>query len=105
ISAREVTPRTLRAASIRGPTPGSSVTGRERRSVRVVLWGSLGPGSALEVGHAISPRTDVGTDHSAYLGHELLLHSEPLRELREQLRSSHVPEVQGSSGLRRGPDL
>src|SRR5215216_3556293 len=97
-------PRSLRAASIRGPTPGSSVTGRERRSVRVVLSGSLGPAPALEVGHAIRPRTDVGTDDAAYLGDELLLHAEPLGELGEQLGGGDVPEVQGTTGLRRGFD-
>src|ERR687894_2163081 len=103
MSAREATPRSLRAASIRGPTPGSSVTGCERRSVRVVLSGSQGPGpgSALEVGHAIRPRTDVGTDDPAYLGYELLLHPEPLGQLREQLRGGDMSEEQGASGRRR----
>src|ERR671915_131834 len=108
MSAREDTPRSLRAASIRGPTPGNSVTGRERRSVRVVRSGirvPAGPGSALEVGHAIRPRTDVGTDDPAYLGHEFLLHPEPLGELGEQLRSGDVSEVERSSGLRCGLDL
>src|SRR5918998_4343294 len=107
MSAREVTPRSLRAASIRGPTPRSPVTGRERRSVRVVPSGSRGPvpGSALEVGHAIRPRTDVGTDDPAYLGHELLFYAEPLGELREQLRGGDVTEVEGASSLRCRLDL
>src|SRR3712207_1508005 len=108
MSAREATPRALRAASIREPTPGSSVTGRERRSVRLVLSRSQGPaapGSALEVGHAIRPRTDVGTDNPAYLGHELLLHPEPLGEFRELLRRGDVPEIQWAPGLRHGLDL
>src|SRR5918997_862930 len=74
MSAREAMPRSLRAPSIRGPTPGNSVTGRERRAVRVVLSGSRGPGpgAALEVSDAIRPRTDVGTDDPAYLGLDLL---------------------------------
>src|SRR5918997_2829479 len=108
MSAREDTPRSLRAASIRGPTPGNSVTGRERSSVRVVRSGirvPAGPGSALEVGHAIRPRTDVGTDDPAYLGHELLLYPEPLCELREPLGSRGVPEEKGTSGLGYGLDL
>src|SRR3712207_8550847 len=108
MSAREATPRSLRAASIREPTPGSSVTGRERRSVRLVLSRSQGPaapGSALEVGHAIRPRTDVGTDNPAYLGHELLLHPEPLGEFRELLRRGDVPEIQWAPGLRHRLDL
>src|SRR5215210_4339397 len=103
MSAREAMPRSMRAASIRGPTPGSSETGRERRSVRVVLnrW----PAPVLEVGHAIRPRTDVGTDDPPYLGDELLLHAEPLGELGEQLGGGDVPEVQRTTGLRRGFDL
>src|SRR5918992_4490691 len=108
MSAREDTPRSLRAASIRGPTPGNSVTGRERRSVRVVRSGirvPAGPGSALEVGHAIRPRTDVGTDDPAYLGHELLLYPEPLGEFRELLRRGDVPEIEWAPGLRHGLDL
>src|ERR687894_1573702 len=108
MSAREDTPRSLSAASIRGPTPGNSVTGRERSSVRVVRSGirvPAGPGSALEVSDAIRPGTDVGTDDPAYLGHELLLYLEPLRQLREQIRGRNVPEVEGAPGLGRGLDL
>ena len=63
------------------------------------------PGSALEVGHAICPRTYVGTDYPAYLRHEPLLHPEPLGELREQLRGGDMPEVQRTSGLGCGFDL
>src|SRR3712207_8015223 len=105
MSAREATPRSLRATSIRVPTPGSSVTGRERSSVRVVLSGSRFPGSALEVGQAIRPRTDVGTDDPAYLGNELFLRPKLLGELREQLRGGDVPEEQGLSSFRCRLDL
>src|SRR5919199_4174527 len=107
MSAREVTPRSLRAASMRGPTPGSSVTGRARRSVRVVLARNRTPmpGSALEVGHAIRPRTDVGPYAPAYLAHKLHLYAEPLCELREELGGCDVPEVQGMPGLGCGFDF
>src|SRR5829696_2143169 len=98
-------PRSLRAASIRGPTPGSSVTGRERRSVRVVLSGSLGPAPALEVGHAIRPRTDVGTDDPAYLRDELLLHPEPLGELGKEFGGRDVTEEQWATSLGRRSDF
>src|ERR687884_199027 len=108
MSASEAMPRSPSAASIRGPTPGSSLTGRERRSVRVVLSGSRGPaapGTALEVGHAIRPRPYVRTDDPAYLGHELLLHPESLGELGEKPGGGDGPEVQRAPRLRHRFDL
>src|SRR5215218_7448793 len=105
MSARDVTPSSFSAACIRGPTPGSSVTGRERRSGSVVLCGGVWAASTLEVGHAIRPRPDVGTDDPAYLRDELHLHPELLGQLGEELGGRDVPEVQRPACLHGGPDL
>src|SRR3954462_11585267 len=101
MSASEAMPRSPRADWMRGPTPGSSFTGLERRSVRVVRGASMRPGAApvLEVGHAIGSQADVRPDNAAYLGDELLLDAEVLGELRDQLRRRDVPEVEPPSGL------
>src|SRR5215210_1375661 len=101
MSASEAMPRSPSAASIRGPTPGSSVTGLERRSARVVRAGSMAPcaSPALEVGHAICSQADVGTDDAADLGDELLL------QLGDKLGRRDVPEIQRASGLDGRPDL
>src|SRR3712207_3458238 len=102
-------PRSFRAASILGPTPGNSVTGRERSSVRVVRTGESGlapPGaSLLEVGHAIGSQAHVRPHYPAYLGDEFLLHPEALRELGEEFRGGDVAEVQWAARLPRGPHL
>src|SRR3712207_18492 len=102
-------PRSLSEASILGPTPGNSVTGRERSSVRVVRTEGSGRAPAgaslLEVGHAISSQAHVRPDDSAYLGDELLLHPEALRELGEELGGGDVAEVQWAARLCRGPYL
>src|SRR3712207_1636340 len=102
MSASDATPRSPSAASMRGPTPGSSVTGRALRSVRVVLTGASPPAAALplEVAHAIGPQADVRPPGPAYLRDELLLHAEVLRELGEELGGGDVPEVERSPGLR-----
>src|SRR5215210_7271102 len=107
MSATEAMPRSPSAASIRGPTPESSVTGLERRAVRVVREGSMAPcaSPALEVGHAIGSQADVRTDDAADLGDELLLHPEVLRELGDELGRGDVPEIQRSSGLDGWPYL
>src|SRR5215218_1931754 len=105
MSARDVTPSSFSAACIRGPTPGSSVTGRERRSGSVVLCGGVWAASTLEVGHAIRPRPDVGTDDPAYLGDELLLYPELLGQFGEELGGRDVPEVQRTACLNSGPHL
>src|SRR5215210_1273327 len=107
MSATEAMPRSPRADSMRGPTPGSSVTGLERRSVRVVRGGSeiSGASPPLEVGHAIGSQADVGPYDAADLGDELLLDAEVLGELGDELRPRDVPEVERASGLDRGPDL
>src|SRR5215203_2115211 len=101
MSASEAIPRSPSAASIRGPTPGSSVTGRERRSVKVVRAGR----KALEVGNAIGSQANVRPDDAPDLRDELLLDPEPFGELGEELGGGDVPAVEGSSGLRGGPDL
>src|SRR3712207_5476045 len=102
-------PRSFRAASILGPTPGNSVTGRDRSSVKVVRTGEPGlapPGaSPLEVGHAIGSQAHVRPYYPAYLGDELLLHPEALRELGEELRGCDVAEVQRAARLCRWPYL
>src|SRR5215212_8496750 len=107
MSASEPMPRSPSADSIRGPTPGSSVTGRERRSVRVVRAGSVIPGVSpvLEVGHAIGSQADVGPDDAADLGDEFLLDAKVFGELGDELRRGDVPEIEGTSGLHRWPDL
>src|SRR5215204_3157981 len=102
MSASEATPSSSSAACIRGPTPGSSVTGRERRSGSIVLCGGLYAASTLEVGHAIRPRPDVGTDDPAYLRNELLLHPELVGQLGEELGGRDVPEIQRPAGLNSG---
>src|SRR5215212_11187069 len=104
MSAREAIPRSPSAASMRGPTPGSSVTGRERRSVRVVLSGSVAA-SGLEVGHAIGSQADVGSNDPPYLGDELLLYPELLGQFGEELGGCDVSEVDRMSCLHSGPDL
>src|SRR5215210_5937365 len=101
MSASEAMPRSPSAASIRGPTPGSSVTGRERRSVRVVRAGR----TALEMGNAIGSQAYVGSDDTADLRDELLLDPEPFGQLGEELGGGDMPEVERSSGLSSGPDL
>src|SRR5215218_1356991 len=105
MSARDVTPSSFSAACIRGPTPGSSVTGRERRSGSVVLCGGVWAASTLEVGHAIRPRPDVGTDDPAYLRDERLLHPELLGQLGEELGGRDVPEIERTAGLNSGCHL
>src|SRR5215211_1882443 len=106
MSASEAIPRSPRAASIRGPTPGSSVTGLARRSVRVVRVGRRRPCTPpLKVGNAIGTEADVRPDDTADLRDELLLDPEPLGELGEELGGGDVPEVERSSGLRGRPDL
>src|SRR5829696_695796 len=107
MSASEAMPRSPSADSIRGPTPGSSVTGRERRSVRVARAGSVIPGvpPVLEVGHAIGSQADVGPDDTADLGHEFLLDAEVLGELGDELRRGDVPEVERATSLHGRPDL
>src|SRR5918995_3235699 len=107
MSAREAIPRSPSADSIRGPTPGSSFTGRERRSVRVARSGRVIPGVSpvLEVGHAIGPQADVRPDDTADLGHEFLLDAEVLGKLGDELRRGDVAEVQRASGLHGWPDL
>src|SRR5215213_11247453 len=106
MSASEAMPRSPRADSMRGPTPRSSTTGLERRSVRVVRAGSETPAApVLEVGHAIGSEADVGPDDAADLGDELLLDAEVLGELGDELRRRDVPEVERAPGLDGGPDL
>src|SRR5215203_1831341 len=97
-------PRSPREASIRGPTPGSSVTGRERRSVRVVRAGSTAPPS-LKVGNAIGTKAYVGPNDPADLSDELLLDPESFGQLREELGGGDVSEVERPSGFDGGPDL
>src|SRR5215208_7124779 len=102
MSASEAIPRSPKAASIRGPTPGSSVTGLARRSVRVVREGrpcSCAP-PALEVGNAIGPEAYVGTYDTTDLRDELLLDPEPFGQFGEELGGRDVPEVEGPSGIR-----
>src|SRR5215203_7455588 len=89
MSASELMPRSPSADSIRGPTPGSSVTGRERRSVRVVRAGSLIPPS-LKVGNAIGTKAYVGPNDPADLSDELLLDPESFGQLREELGGGDV---------------
>src|ERR687893_732752 len=107
MSASEAMPRSPSAASIRGPTPGSSVTGLERRSVRVVRGGSTVPGAppALKVGDAIGPEADVRPDDTTDLSDELHLDPEPFGQLGKELGGGDVPEVEWASGLRSRPDL
>src|ERR671921_245900 len=107
MSAMETMPRSPSADSMRGPTPGSSVTGLLRRSVRVVRSGSVIPGTSpvLEVGHAIGSQADVRPDDAADLGDELLLHAEGFGKLGDELRRGDVPEVERASGLHGRPDL
>src|SRR5215207_2571381 len=107
MSAMDAIPRSPRAASMRGPTPGSSVTGRERRSVRVVRSGrTASVGSLdLEVGHAISSQANVGSNDPPDLCDELLLDPELLGQFGEELGGGDVPEVDGLSCLHRWPDL
>src|SRR5215210_343445 len=106
MSASEAMPRSPKAASIRGPTPGSSVTGLARRSVRVVRMGRTNPcRPPLEVGNAIGPEADVRPDDTADLRDELLLDPELFGELGEEFGGGNVPEVERSSGLRGRPYL
>src|SRR5215210_5773684 len=101
MSASEAMPRSPSAASIRGPTPGSTVTGWERRSVRVARVGRTRPlAPPLKVGNAIGPESDVRPDDTADLRDELLLDPELFGELGEELGGGDVPEVERSSGLR-----
>src|SRR5215210_530001 len=104
MSASEPIPRSPKALSIRGPTPGSSVTGLARRSVRVVRTGRTSP-RALEVGNAIGPEAYVRTYDTTDLRDELLLDPEPFGQFGEELGSGDVPEVEGPSGLRGRPYL
>ena len=92
---------------MRGPTPGSSVTGRALRSVRVVRAGNGFPAGTLplEVGHAICSQADVRPHDPADLGDELLLHVQALGELREKLWGGNVPEVERTTGIRGGLGL
>src|SRR5918992_1625008 len=105
MSASEDTPSSRRAAAMRGPTPGSSVTGRERRSGGVVRWGGGWAAPAQEVGHAISSRADVRADDPAYLGNQLLFNPQALCELGDELGGRDVTEVERPAGPRRGPGL
>src|SRR5215213_4044448 len=107
MSASEAMPRSPSEASMRGPTPGSSVTGRERRSVRVVRAGRGAPCAppALEVGNAIGSKAHVGPDDPPDLSDELLLDPELFSQLGEELGGGDVPEVELMSGLRGRPDL
>src|SRR5688572_20483368 len=104
MSASEAMPRSPKAPSIRGPTPGSSITRRKRRSVRVVRSGRGSP-TALEVGNAIGSKAHVGTDDPPDLGDELLFDPELFGKLGEELRGTDMPEVELTSGLRGGPYL
>src|ERR671920_2381279 len=104
MSAREAMPRSPKAPSIRGPTPGSSITRRERRSVRVVRLGRGAP-AALKVGNAIGSKAHVGPYDPPDLSDELLLDPELFGKLGEELGGGDVPEVELASGLRRRPDL
>src|SRR5215211_4148843 len=107
MSASEAMPRSPSEASMRGPTPGSSLTGRERRSVRVVRAGRGAPCAppALEVGNAIGSKAHVGPDDPPDLSDELLLDPDLFGQLGEELGGSDVPEVELTSGLRGRPDL
>src|SRR5215204_3817112 len=107
MSASEAMPRSPSEASMRGPTPGSSVTGRERRSVRVVRAGRGAPCAppALEVGNAIGSKAHVGPDDPPDLSDELLLDPELFCQLGEELGGGDVPEVELTSSLRGRPDL
>src|SRR5215207_2483635 len=107
MSARVAIPRSFNAASIRGPTPGSSVTDLERSSVKVVRGGSVIPAAspALEVGHAIGSQADVGSHDAADLRDELLLNAQVLRQLGDELGGGDVPEVEGVPGLDGRPHL
>src|ERR671921_1622346 len=107
MSAIEAMPRSPSADSMRGPMPGSSLTGRLRRSARVVRSGNSIPNTSpeLEVGHAIGSQADVRPDDTADLGDELLLHAEGFGELGDELRRGDVPEVERASGLHGRPDL
>ena len=92
MSASEAMPRSPKAASIRGPTPGSSVTGRERSSVRVVRSGRGAP-AALKVGNAIGSKAYVGPYDPPDLSDELLFDPELFGQLGEELRCGDMPEV------------
>src|SRR3712207_6819214 len=106
MSARLSTPSSLSAASILGPTPGSSLTGLARSAVSGVLRAAPASSAAsLEVGHAIRPQADVRADHAPYLGDGPPLHTELLGELSDRLGRRDVPEVQRAPGLGRGPHL
>src|SRR5919199_4290954 len=100
-------PRFPKDASILGPTPGSSVTGLARSSVRVVRVGSMVPRAspALQVGNAIGSKAHVRPDDPADLRDELLLDPEPFGEFREEFGGGDVPEIEGPSGLHGRPDL
>src|SRR5215210_227038 len=100
-------PRSPKAASIRGPTPGSSPTGLERRSVRVIRGGRTLPSAppTLKVGDAIGPEADVRPDDTADLSYELLLDPEPVGQLREEFGGCDMPEVERAFGLYGQPDL
>jgi hypothetical protein len=77
MSAREAKPRSPSLASMRGPTPGSLVTGCALSSAKVDRTGSEISVTALplEVGHAISSQPDVRPHDPADLGDEFLLHA------------------------------
>src|SRR5215211_8233743 len=107
MSASEAMPRSPSAASIRGPTPESLVTGRKRRSDRVVRAGRGDPCAppVLYVGNAIGSKAYVGPDDPPDLRDELLLDAELFCQLREELGGGDVPAVARLSGLRGRPDL
>src|SRR4028119_635001 len=105
MSATLRTPRSLSAASILGPTPGSSLTGLARSSVSGVRIDPVSAATSLEMAPAITPPAHVRElrpptrppphvrpDHAPYLRHRRPLHPEPLGELRDGLRRADVPE-------------
>src|SRR5918998_3438898 len=107
MSATDTKPKSLSAAAIRGPTPGSSVTGTARSSGRVVLRGRYSSGlspevlraeasrpSALEEGHAISSRSNVRPDDPPDLRGKAAL-PQSLTKLGERPRGVGVPVGQG----------
>src|ERR687894_2945176 len=105
MSARVVTPRSLSAASIRGPTPGNSLTGLARSSLIGVRAGSPFSVYSLEVGHAIGSQAHVRPYDAPDLRDRFGLDPEPLGQLLERIRRADVPEVERTSGLRGGRGL